>query len=79
MAVDWLVHSCRDAKEQLLSSNDIASHKVTVLGRGSRLIGGTVSIDLLREDVEKVIVDGFFPICTLNDRPEMAWLADSRN
>lgn len=65
-----LWHSCREAKEKLLSSEEVQTHNVTVLGRGSRLIGGMVSVPLEREEIENVIVDGFFPVCSLYDRPE---------
>jgi Hsp70 protein len=64
-----LWHACRAAKERLLSGDDVASHPVSVLGRGSRLIGGTVSIELKREEIEKVLVDGFFPHCLVDERP----------
>lgn len=64
-----LWHACRTAKETLLGENAPASHPVAVLGRGSKLIGGTVSIDLVRDDVVRLLVDGFFPPCAANDRP----------
>jgi hypothetical protein len=65
-----LWHACRRAKEQLLSDPSAAHASVAVLGRGSRLIGGTTSHDLLPGDVEQVVVEGFFPRCGLGDRPE---------
>jgi hypothetical protein len=56
-----LWHQSRIAKESLLS--DPASNEVpiTVLGRGSRLVGGTVTTTLTKEDVSRVLLDGFFP------------------
>ncbi len=65
-----LWHACRAAKESLLAGDGPDSHPVTVLGRGSRLIGGTISIDLERSSVAETLVDGFFPFCGLDDRPE---------
>ncbi|MCC7535904.1 MAG: Hsp70 family protein, partial [Deltaproteobacteria bacterium] len=56
-----LLASCRSAKERLLSDDAPPSMPVTVLGSGSRLIGGTMSTTLTREDVERLCVDGFFP------------------
>ena len=44
-------------------------HPVAVLGRGSRLIGGTVSIEVDRDGVSKLLIEGFFPRCELSDRP----------
>jgi molecular chaperone DnaK (HSP70) len=56
-----LVHACRRAKEQLLGDAAPASVPVAVLGRGSRLIGGTVKTEVTREQAEGLLVDGFFP------------------
>jgi hypothetical protein len=42
---------------------------VSVLGRGRKLIGGTISIDVERDDVSRLLVDGFFPQCEATDRP----------
>ncbi|TWU37369.1 Hsp70 family protein [Novipirellula artificiosorum] len=65
-----LWHACRDAKEQLLASEGPAQQMISVLGRGSSLIGGTVSTELTKEETSQLIVEGFFPRCTSTDRPE---------
>jgi hypothetical protein len=41
-----LWHSCRAAKEALLAEQGPAKQAVSVLGRGRKVIGGTVSVDL---------------------------------
>ena len=64
-----LWHSCRLAKETLLSSEGPKKHPVSVLGRGSKLIGGTVSVDVPRDSTIDLLVDGFFPKCAVADRP----------
>jgi hypothetical protein len=64
-----LWHSCRAAKETLLTAGRTKKHTISVLGRGSRLIGGTVSVDVERQAVGDLIADGFFPRCKLSDRP----------
>ncbi len=64
-----LAHSCRAAKETLLSLGDRDSAPVGVLGRGSKVIGGSVRTELQRADVERVLVDGFFPESALGDAP----------
>ena len=56
-----LVERCRVAKELLLGANAPDQTLVTLLGTGSRLIGGSRSTPLTRKDVEDLIVDGFFP------------------
>ncbi|MCA9257687.1 MAG: Hsp70 family protein, partial [Planctomycetales bacterium] len=65
-----LWHSCRLAKEALLAPGGPDSHPVAILGRGSRVIGGTVSVDVPRSLVLELIVEGFFPSCGLHDRPQ---------
>lgn len=64
-----LWHSCRMAKEALLSGEGTKKHPVTVLGRGSKLIGGTVSVDLEQSAVRDLLLEGFFPKCALGDKP----------
>jgi hypothetical protein len=66
-----LWHSCRNAKESLLAGQAAASDKfpISVLGRGSRLIGGTVTTEVDRSSVGQLLVDGFFPHCKVGDRP----------
>lgn len=58
-----LWHSCRRAKESLLSTDGKQSETISVLGRGSKLIGGTVSVEVDREEVQSLLVDGFLPLC----------------
>lgn len=67
-----LIHSCRNAKEQILSDPEIAEYPVTILGRGSSLIGGILKTDLPRDEMEKVILDGFFPEAVLTDTPRQS-------
>ena len=57
-----LVERCRHAKEQLLATDAPAQVQVTLLGGGARLIGASRSVTLTRQDVEQLIVDGFFPV-----------------
>jgi molecular chaperone DnaK (HSP70) len=56
-----LVHACRRAKEQLLGDGAPASVPIAILGRGSKLIGGTLRAEVTREQAEGMLVDGFFP------------------
>lgn len=64
-----LWYRSRVAKERLLSNPDLESEPVTVLGRGSGLVGGTITTELTRADLERVLVEGFFPICERTDSP----------
>ncbi len=65
-----LGHSCRAAKEQLFADRKLSAANVTVLGRGRSVIGGTLKTELKREDVEKLMVDGFFPAVALEATPQ---------
>jgi molecular chaperone DnaK (HSP70) len=65
-----LAHSCRTAKEQLLSNADLTEAPVVVLGRGSKVIGGSIKTALERADVEAVLLDGFFPGAELGAKPK---------
>lgn len=65
-----LWHSCRRAKESLLAPGGRESETISVLGRGSRLIGGTVSVEVTRDEVQHLLVDGFFPQCARDALPQ---------
>ena len=56
-----LCHQCRQAKEMLLDGLS-ESRKITLMGKGKKLIGGTLATELGREEVERIVLDGFFPI-----------------
>ena len=64
-----LWHACRAAKEALLAPDGPKKHPVSVLGRSSKLIGGTVTVDVPRDATIDLLVDGFFPKCGVTDRP----------
>jgi hypothetical protein len=64
-----LWHSCRAAKERLLSAGAPKHHAIAVLGRGSKLIGKTVKVEVERDAVAKLLMEGFFPPCAVNDKP----------
>jgi hypothetical protein len=64
-----LWHSARFAKEKLFSDPKLAAAPVTVLGRGSRVIGGTLQGEVSRADAEKVLIEGFFPRCAPDSQP----------
>jgi hypothetical protein len=64
-----LWHQCRVAKETLFAHPDRDEHPVTVLGKGSRLVGGTIRSTLRRDDLGRVLLDGFFPIVSPSEMP----------
>ncbi|WP_225785451.1 Hsp70 family protein [Xenophilus sp. Marseille-Q4582] len=56
-----LTQRCRSAKERLLAPDGPVETTVTLQGSGSRLIGGARSALLSRADVDRLLVEGFFP------------------
>ncbi len=64
-----LWYACRVAKESILSDPELDEAPVTVLGRGSKVVGGTLTTELTRLDIQKVLLSGFFPSCTAEERP----------
>lgn len=56
-----LLRHCRDYKEQMLSENGAESLTVHVQGRGQRMIGGGVQVELKKQDVQTLLLDGFLP------------------
>ena len=71
---EHLVASCRDLKERALSGPGSAEeHYVVALpGRGSGLVAGAQTATLTREEVERLVLDGFFPVCDARARPYRA-------
>lgn len=69
---DWqlrsLVHQCRKAKEQLMGEHPPEKADITVLGRGSRLIGNTIKTELTREEAHRFVVEGFIPLVGPEER-----------
>jgi len=65
-----LVQRCRVAKEQLLAANAPDTVTVTLLGAGSKLIGGARSVELSRDEIERLVVDGFLPLVSPDEVPQ---------
>jgi molecular chaperone DnaK (HSP70) len=64
-AAQWaqLTHVCRLAKQALLSEKGgPAKYGISVAGRGSKLVGGALKVEVSREEALQVLVDGFFPV-----------------
>ncbi len=72
-AVQWgyLVARCRDVKERALSGEGAPGEDfaVSIPGRGSSLIGGARTARIARAEIEKLLLDGFFPECVAGERP----------
>lgn len=65
-----LWQQCRSGKEKLLAdSNKDKDFAITILGRGTGLVGGTIKARLLRDDVERTVLDGFLPKTSSQEMP----------
>jgi molecular chaperone DnaK (HSP70) len=64
-----LTQAARNAKERLLTQTSEASAPVVIPGRGSKLVGGSIRAELTRADIERVLLDGFFPEVAPDTRP----------
>jgi len=64
-----LWHHCRIEKEKLFESPKTQKRPITLLGKGTKLIGGTIKTELAREDLDQVLVEGFFPKVASGELP----------
>ncbi|EJL6924663.1 hsp70 family protein [Vibrio alginolyticus] len=65
-----LIQQTRKAKENLLSASAPEEVKITMLGSGSKLLGGTKSIGLSKQEVHQIALDGFFPLSDFSEVPD---------
>lgn len=66
---DRLVQASRTVKETLLSEQRPPAYTINLPSEGSRLLGGATQVEVTAEDVERSLLDGFFPSVELTDRP----------
>lgn len=64
-----LWHQSRLAKEYLFENPSSKKHDVTLLGKGRKLVGGTIKTELLREDLDRMLLEGFFPKVQSDETP----------
>ena len=67
-----LTFACRQAKEQLFARPDLPQAPLAIPGRGSALIGGTLKTELTREELTRLLTDGFFPQTAVTELPQTA-------
>jgi len=64
-----LNYACRSAKEALFADPKRTAAPVAVLGRGSKVIGGSIKAELTRATLKSVLLDGFFPKVAATEMP----------
>jgi molecular chaperone DnaK (HSP70) len=65
-----LTHACRDAKEKLFTEAELPAMPLVIASRGSSLIGGTLRSELQRDELNRVLVEGFLPVVEIVDKPQ---------
>jgi hypothetical protein len=66
--IQALVHACRQAKEELMAEKPVKSADITIMGRGSRLIGGSLKTTLTQDEVQELVIEGFLPLVSPQER-----------
>ncbi len=66
---DVLLRAARQAKEQLLDEAGPEQVTISIPGSGSKLIGGSLTTHVTRDEVRTLLVDGFMPRVALIDKP----------
>lgn len=69
-AWDVLVANCRRVKETLLGEHSPETYTINLPGFGSKLIGGSQQVEITREETQRLLVDGFLPHVSLEDKPQ---------
>jgi hypothetical protein len=67
-----LTYGCRQAKETLYADASLGRAPISIPGRGSSLIGGTLRTELAREELDRLLTDGFFPSSPVTELPRTA-------
>lgn len=66
-----LARVARQVKEALLAPDAAEQLTVTLPGSGSKLIGGSLQTSVTRDEVIRLLVDGFLPQCGIQDTPRI--------
>jgi molecular chaperone DnaK (HSP70) len=66
-----LFQHCRIAKERLLAEDNQDSQlPITILGRGSSVVGKSMKAQLGRADIVRILNEGFLPTVSIDEEPE---------
>lgn len=72
----WQFHAltlaCRLGKEQLFADPTLTKAALVLPGRGSSLVGGTIKAELLRDELTRILTEGFFPETPVTELPQTA-------
>lgn len=68
---ELLVGAARNAKETLLADDAPEQVTISLPSTGSKLIGGSLSTTVTRDEARNVILDGFLPSVSLDEKPQI--------
>lgn len=66
---DVLLRLSRQLKEEMLADPSPEQRSVSLPSSGSKLIGGSTALNVTRDEVRQVLVEGFTPRVSLEDKP----------
>ncbi len=74
---EHLIASCCDLKERVLASAGLPDERfaIALAGRGSGMVAGSLTVTVTRAEIEKVLMEGFFPTCDAGARPYRTQMA----
>jgi hypothetical protein len=47
----------------------LGPHTLTLLGRGTGVVGGTITVQITAAEIAEFLIDGFFPVCEFSEQP----------
>ncbi len=66
---DRLIQASRSVKEAMLGDERPPSYTVNLAAEGSRLLAGAIQVQLSAAEIDRTLVDGFFPRVGLGEHP----------
>ena len=66
-----LTFACRSAKEEMFADPEVKRSPLVIPGRSSALVGGTIKAELTRDELTRVLTEGFFPKSAVAELPQV--------
>lgn len=66
---DRLIQAARNVKESMLGDARPNTYTINVAAEGSKLLAGSIQVELSADEIDEALLDGFFPSVELSDRP----------
>lgn len=69
MQWDRLVLAARQLKETMLTGDRPEAYTIHLPSEGARLVGGGLQVEVTAEEIDRIVLDGFFPQVDLGQSP----------